>query len=81
MDRNDVDVLGLTQRLITVDSVSRRSNVAISSLLAETLQEHGFVVEWLEFQDDNGEQKVSLVAKCQVPHLMCTRNGQIRDSF
>lgn len=58
-----IDVVQLTQELITLDSVSRRSNLAVATLLAEKLDSGGFGIEWLEFVDEHGERKVSLVAK------------------
>lgn len=56
-------VTQLTQALVAIPSVCKRSNVAISNYLADYLEAHEFTVERLEYNDDNGERKVSLVAK------------------
>ncbi|MBX3014444.1 MAG: M20/M25/M40 family metallo-hydrolase [Caldilineaceae bacterium] len=58
-----IDVVSLTQELVKIDSVSRHSNVVVTTVLAEQLARVGFGVEWLEFVDDHGERKASLVAK------------------
>ncbi|MCW5849135.1 MAG: M20/M25/M40 family metallo-hydrolase [Anaerolineae bacterium] len=58
-----LDVVQLTRDLISYPSESFRSNVAISDYLEATLQELGFVTEWLEYTDDQGERKVSLVGQ------------------
>lgn len=58
-----LDVVQLTRDLVAFDSVSQRSNVVIADFLEELLQKCGFTVERLEFIDENGERKVSLVAK------------------
>ncbi len=58
-----LDVVQLTAELITYPSESFRSNVAISDYLEATLNELGFVTEWLEYTDEQGERKVSLVGQ------------------
>jgi acetylornithine deacetylase len=59
----NLDVVQLTQELVAIPSVSQQSNAAVSDLLEQTLKRCGFEVEHLEFVDENGERKVSLVAK------------------
>ena len=58
-----VDLLELTKDLIDFPSVSRWSNVAISNYLEDALQSCAFEVERLTYTDENGESKVSLVAR------------------
>ena len=58
-----MDVLQLTQDLVAIKSVSQWSNQEISDSLEQTLSRCSFEVERLEYVDDNGERKVSLVAK------------------
>jgi acetylornithine deacetylase len=53
----------LTRQLVSYDSVSSRSNEPISDFVAELMQRMGFVVENHTYLDDEGEKKVSLVAK------------------
>ena len=58
-----VTVEELTKELVSFDSVSHKSNRAISQRVAEILQDLGFEVEWIEYNDVQGEGKVSLVCK------------------
>ena len=58
-----LDVVSLTRELIDIRSVSRWSNVEIADRLEGRLLESDFEVERLEYEDDNGERKASLVAK------------------
>lgn len=58
-----LDPIQLTQDLIAIPSVSRWSNVTISDHMAEILTIHQFQLERLEYIDENGERKVSLIAK------------------
>ena len=58
-----LDPVVLAQDLIAIKSVSRWSNVEISNVLEERLKGWDFEVERLTYIDDNGEHKVSLVAK------------------
>jgi acetylornithine deacetylase len=57
------DTVQLAKELIAIPSVSRWSNVAVCGLLEEWLKQAGFEVERLQYIDDSGETKVSLVAK------------------
>ena len=58
-----LDVGEITQKLVAINSVSRRSNAEISDVVEETLRRSDFEVERLEYTDANGERKASLVAK------------------
>ncbi|MCZ6679415.1 MAG: M20/M25/M40 family metallo-hydrolase [Candidatus Poribacteria bacterium] len=58
-----LDTIQLTKDIVAINSVSQRSNAAVSDLLEDTLKQCAFEVERLEFVDDNGERKVSLVGK------------------
>lgn len=58
-----MDVVELTRELVAFDSVTRRSNREISDALEQRLRGLGFVVERLEFLDENGVPKVNLVAR------------------
>ncbi len=57
------DVVKLTADLVNLPSVSRGSNEAISDYLEAQLKDAAFAVERLSYIDENGENKVSLVAK------------------
>lgn len=57
------DVLSLTQALIAIPSVSRDGNEVITQFLSTWLEQQGFEVETLVYQDANGISKYSLVAK------------------
>jgi acetylornithine deacetylase len=59
----ELDVVQLTRDYVAINSVSRRSNAEVSDLIEETLKKCSFEVEHLESIDENGEKKVSLVAK------------------
>lgn len=59
----NVDMLQLAKDLIAIPSVSRSSNAVISDFLEEQLKQLDFEVERLEYVDENGETKVSLVTK------------------
>lgn len=59
----DIDAVELTQRLVAIDSVSRHSNAAVSDLLQQVLEDAGFEVERLEYDDPDGVRKVNLVAR------------------
>ena len=56
------DVIKLTQDLVAIPSVSIDSNVAVSDYLQRLLLALDFEVERLSY-DDNGQEKVSLVAR------------------
>ncbi len=58
-----LDVVQLTRDIVAINSVSQRSNEEVSDLLENTLKRCEFEVERLEYVDDNGERKVSLVGK------------------
>ena len=58
-----LDAVQLTRDIVAINSVSQRSNKEVSDLLEDTLEGCDFEVERLEYVDDNGEQKVSLVGK------------------
>ena len=58
-----MEALRLTEQLIGFESPSDISNVAVSNFLQDRLQEDGFKVERLEYDDANGIRKVSLVGK------------------
>ena len=58
-----LDVVQLASDAVAINSVSQRSNAEVSDLLEDTLKQYEFEVERLEFVDDNGERKVSLVGK------------------
>ena len=58
-----IDAVQLTKDLIAIPSVSHISNVEIADFLEETLTRFSFEVERLEYIDENGERKASLVAK------------------
>jgi acetylornithine deacetylase len=60
---SSLDVIQLTQDIVAIKSESQVSNAQVSDFLQETLARCGFEVERLEYLDDNGERKVSLVAK------------------
>ena len=59
----ELDVVQLTEDIVAINSVSQRSNAEVSDRLEKTLKQCSFEVERLEFVDENGESKVSLVAK------------------
>jgi acetylornithine deacetylase len=56
-----IDVVDLTMRLVAIDSVSKQSNAPVADVLAPILTGAGFAVERLEYDDDAGERKVSLI--------------------
>jgi acetylornithine deacetylase len=56
-------VISLTQDLVRIPSVSRDGNEAVTTFLSNWLEQHGFEVETLVYNDDNGVPKYSLVAK------------------
>lgn len=58
-----LNVVDLTKDIVAINSVSRWSNAEVSNLLEDTLKQCEFEVEHLEFVDENGERKVSLVGK------------------
>ena len=60
---NKATVEEITKELVSFDTVSYRSNRSISETVAQWLEELGFSVEWLEYNDVHGVNKVSLVGK------------------
>ena len=58
-----LEVVRLSKELIGYDSVSQRSNVALSSYVAEVLKSQEFAVEELPYTDEHGVDKLSIVAK------------------
>ena len=58
-----LDPVSLTRDLVAVKSVSRWSNALISDLVEERFREHGFETERLDYVDENGEAKVSIVGR------------------
>src|SRR6186713_3140415 len=59
----DVDVVELASRLISVDSVSRKSNVPVADVLEPVLRAARFAVERLDYRDASGELKVDLIGQ------------------
>ena len=57
------DVVQLTKEIVSFESESRHSNVAVTDFLEDTLKKWSFEIERLEYDDENGERKASLVAK------------------
>jgi len=58
-----LNVVELTSQLIAMKSETPTSNRAISDYLAQVLEKSGFTVEVLSYLDDNGVEKVNVVAK------------------
>ena len=56
-------VVDLSSDLIRIPSVSRDSNEAVSSVIAQYLRDFGFSLEQLSYLDANGVKKVSIVGK------------------
>lgn len=56
-------VIELTQELVALESPSQQSNAAVSDRIQAELERAGFAVERLEYADESGETKVSLVGK------------------
>jgi acetylornithine deacetylase len=57
-----MNVVELTKELISIPSESRDSNRAVSDFISSVLADLGFVIEEVTY-DDEGAEKVSLVAK------------------
>jgi acetylornithine deacetylase len=53
----------LVRDLVAENSVSSLSNVRISRKVAEWLEILDFTIEWIEYKDQNGVAKASIVAK------------------
>ena len=58
-----LDVVQLTSDLVSHASPSTASNAAISGYVADLLRRLSFEVEELAYTDENGQEKISLVAK------------------
>ena len=59
----NLDPVSLTRDLVAIKSVSRWSNARVSGLVEEWFREHGFEIERLDYVDENGETKVSIVGR------------------
>jgi acetylornithine deacetylase len=55
------DPVEMTREFVDIKSVSRWTNAEISDLVEERMKQCGLEVERLEYTDENGEQKISLV--------------------
>jgi acetylornithine deacetylase len=58
-----MNALDYARRLVSFDSVSRKSNVAVTDYAEATLRSLGFAVERLEYDDDFGVRKACVVGK------------------
>ena len=58
-----IDAVELTQQLVAIESVSRNSNAAVSDLLQQVLEDAGFELERLEYDDPDGVRKVNLIGR------------------
>ena len=58
-----MNALDFASRLVSFDSVSRKSNVAVTDFSAQTLVNLGFEIERLEFQDAWGVAKACVIGK------------------
>lgn len=58
-----MDVVQMTRELVAFDSVTRKSNRTISDRIAAWLAADGFEVETLDFIDENGVEKRSVVGR------------------
>lgn len=58
-----MQALGLARELVAFDSVSRRSNAAVSDHVEATLGSLGFETERVEYDDRHGVRKVNLVGR------------------
>jgi acetylornithine deacetylase len=63
MDVMGLDVVELTKEFVDIKSVSRWNNAEVSDCVEARLKACGFEVERLEYTDENGERKISLVGK------------------
>lgn len=57
------EVVALTQTLVKSRSVSRDGNAAVSNIISEWLNDHGFEVEILEYDDKQGVRQVNVIGK------------------
>jgi len=58
-----MNALDFACRLVSFDSVSRKSNVAVSDFAAASLENLGFKIERLEYDDENGVRKACVIGK------------------
>ncbi|MGE5194802.1 MAG: M20 family metallopeptidase [Deltaproteobacteria bacterium] len=58
-----MNALEYARRLVSFESISRNSNVAITDFAETTLRELGFVTERLEYDDTRGVRKACVVGK------------------
>ncbi|MGB7346579.1 MAG: M20 family metallopeptidase [Pirellulaceae bacterium] len=69
------DSIHTLSRLIEFDSVSSRSNAAVSDDVANRLESLGFAVERSHYIDADGQSKVNLVAKREPNQSGATKGG------
>src|SRR5258708_29722729 len=60
---NLMNALEFASRLVSFDSISRKSNVAVTSYAESTLASLGFAVERLEYDDAQGVRKACVIGK------------------
>jgi acetylornithine deacetylase len=58
-----MNALDYAKELVSFDSVSRSSNVAITNFAEKSLRDLGFATERLEYDDSNGVRKACVVGK------------------
>lgn len=58
-----MDALKYATELVSIRSVSQKSNEPISRVVANHLERLGFQVEWLTYRDEAGELKVNVIGK------------------
>ena len=58
-----MNALEYAKELVSFDSVSRSSNVAITNFAEKSLRDLGFATERLEYDDSNGVRKACVVGK------------------
>lgn len=57
------ELIDLTKRLISINSVSNNSNKEVISLISNILEESGFENEFLTYIDDKNKEKINLVSR------------------
>src|SRR5262245_18975103 len=58
-----MNALEYASRLVSFDSVSRKSNVAVTDYAEQSLRQLGFETERLEYDDSSGVRKACVVAR------------------
>lgn len=58
-----MNALDYARKLVAFESTSNLSNLAVTDHVQKTLEQLGFVVERIEFDDDDGVSKASVVGK------------------